>query len=372
MWSREESTVRNTLSDVRKGRALSSELDLASVDVPLGPWPVGDQLGFQVAIELLRASQRKGWNRSDYTQFDSIRKLRAAYFNAFQTSPEGMKRSLWMKGPKGSTFGLTSSPTDSVLFCMFTLGCEKRMGRVVLQELAFSVEIILALLRDFDAELESEDTEYKRKRDLVVVGATLVVLCTAALRGGEVLLMEASELIRRRLDGKNHEDFPHVVIPLMGRFKNETGERNILFALASVTASGIEVRKWVERLIILLMQEGRNRTLGPAICEADGFVMERWKINGIIREGLMKIQRETDLIPEGISVEAKYSIHRSGRRFGNTRAKQAGVPDWIINLNNRWRKFQAKSGSMPNLPMDELYLEITHALKSRTAFSAAL
>ena len=53
MWSREESTVRNTLSDIRKGRALSSELDLVSVDVPLGPWPLGDQLGFQVAIELL-------------------------------------------------------------------------------------------------------------------------------------------------------------------------------------------------------------------------------------------------------------------------------------------------------------------------------
>ena len=72
-----------------------------------------------------------------------------------------------MKGPKGSTFGLTSSPTDSVLFRMFTLGCEKRMGRVVLQELAFSVEVILEVLRGFDAELEAEDTEYKRKRDLV-------------------------------------------------------------------------------------------------------------------------------------------------------------------------------------------------------------
>ena len=145
-----------------------------------------------------------------------------------------------------------------------------------------------------------------------------------------------------------------------------------MFALASVTASGIEVRKWVERLIILLIREGRGRSLGPAICEADGFVMERWKINGIIREALAKIQRETELIPKGISVEEKYSIHRSGRRFGNTRVKQAGVPDWIINLNNRWRKFQAKFGSMPNLPMDELYLEITHTLKSRTAFSAAL
>ena len=65
--------------------------------------------------------------------------------------------------------------------------------------------------------------------------------------------MEASELIKRRLDGENHEEYPHVVVPLMGCFKNKTGERNILLALASVTASGIEVRKWVERFIILLI-----------------------------------------------------------------------------------------------------------------------
>ena len=82
------------------------------------------------------------------------------------------------------------------------------MGRVVLQELVFSVEVILEVLRGFDVELEAKDTEYKRKRDLVVVGATLVVLCTAALQGGEVILMEASELIRRRLDGKKSGGIP--------------------------------------------------------------------------------------------------------------------------------------------------------------------
>ena len=55
------------------------------------------------------------------------------------------------------------------------------MGRVVLQELVLSVEVILEVLRDFDLELEAKDTEYKRKRDLVVVGGTLVVLCMVDL-----------------------------------------------------------------------------------------------------------------------------------------------------------------------------------------------
>ena len=166
MWSREESTVRNTLGNVKKGRLLSEELGLPSVNLQMGPWPVGDALGFQVAIELLCASQRKGRNRADYTQFDSIRKLRAAYSNAFQVSPEGLKRSLWMKWDNGRIFGLTSSPTDSVLFRMFALGCEKRMGRIVIQEMAFSIEVVLNLLEGFEEELASEEVDTSESETL--------------------------------------------------------------------------------------------------------------------------------------------------------------------------------------------------------------
>ena len=50
----------------------------------------------------------------------------------------------------------------------------------------------------------------------------MVVLVAGALQGGEVLLMEASELVKRRLNGKHHPEHPHVVVPLMGRFKNES------------------------------------------------------------------------------------------------------------------------------------------------------
>ena len=372
MWSREESTVRNTLTQFKKGRELSMELGLTPVPVDLGPWPLQDNQGFQVALEILRASQRKGRNSSAYVQFDSIRKLRAAYVNVYQTSPESVKRNLLLKGPRGNSFGLTSSGTDSVTFRMFMLGCEKRMGRVVLQELGFTVEVVLEMLAGWDKELESEEVSVTRKRDLVVVGGAFVVLVGGALRGGEVLLLEASELVKRCLDGKFHESHPHVVAPLMGRFKNETGERNMLLALASVTHSGIEIRKWIERLVILLRREGRDARVGPAICDVDGYLMERWKINGILRESLSRIQRETNLIPDDIDVMTKYSLHRSARRGMYTRAREANVPGFIIESNMRWSKVQQKSGSLPNLPMTELYLEISQILSTKLAFSAAL
>ena len=70
-------------------------------------------------------------------------------------------------------------------------------------------------------------------------GAAFVILFGGALRGGEVLLLEASELCKRVQAGKNHRSAPHVLVPLMGRFKGENGERNVLLALSSVTDNGI-------------------------------------------------------------------------------------------------------------------------------------
>ena len=68
----------------------------------------------------------------------------------------------------------------------------------------------------------------------------------AALRGGELFLVEASELCRRIREGKSHLKHPFVIVPLMGRFKGENGERNLMFLLANRTKSGIEIRKWLE------------------------------------------------------------------------------------------------------------------------------
>ena len=140
----------------------------------------------------------------------------------------------------------------------------------------------------------------------------------------------------------------------------------------SVTSSGIEIRKWLERLVILLRREGRDTRVGPAVCDVDGYLMERWKINGILRESLLRIQGESNLIPNDIDVMTKYSLHRSARRGMYTRAREANVPSFVIEANMRWSKVQRKSGSLPNLPMTELYLEISQILSTKLAFSAAL
>ena len=88
---------------------------------------------------------------------------------------------------------------------------------------------------------------------------------------------------------------------------------------------------------------------------------------------LRKIQiSRPDLCGEDLEIENKYKVFRSFRRGATTRAKEFKVGEAVLNMNNRWRKVQNKSGTMPSLPMSDLYTEIQQALLTRLRFSKNL
>ncbi len=373
MWSRERSTVANTVSNLRKAEALTESLSLPPVNLGMEAWPIGDPVGFQIAIQMLMASRRPGRNDADYTQFDSIRKIRSAYANVLQVRPAAVLGEVSFKAEHGRVFAMSGSPTDSIVFRLFIKGCEKRMGRLVVQEMGLSLEMMLGLVEELEMELADAETGDERRRELTMARGAFLALYGGALRGGEVLLTEGSELVRLRMAGKSHPKYPHVVLPLMGRFKGETGERNVLFALGNVSHSGLNFREALEGVMMILVKEKRYNTIGPAFCTSEGKLMPRWRLNGILHEMLARVQANTHgIIMEEIKIEDKFSIHRSFRRGAHTRATEAEVPDPVIKMNNRWRKVEQSGGSVPKLPMAELYTEISQALNTKTSFSRAL
>ena len=200
------------------------------------------------------------------------------------------------------------------------IGCEKRMGRLVIQERGISIEMMLGVMDILENDLGATDTDAGRKGDVIVAGAALVIrLYGGALRGGEIFLLEASELLKRCRDGKYLVTLPHVIAPLIGCFKNETGERNVLIPLPNVTAHGLKIRVWIERLVEVLKQEGRQDKVGPAICNYDGFVMPRARINHVLHGALKKLQSERpDVVPPDMDVENDTSIHCEARRGAHT------------------------------------------------------
>jgi hypothetical protein len=335
-------------------------------------WPVDDQVGFGEAMLVLWQSLQKGKHVSGHQQFDSVRKIRSLSAGMQQARMEMGQDGLCFKDG-GKTFGLAQCRTNSTLFTMFMKGCERRMGRIVKQDMALSVDILLAILANLEESWRA-GKEPAAKRNSVLLGACLVIGFCSALRGNEIFLVEGSSLCKYKDMGRDHS-MPHVVVPLMGRFKGETGERNVLRPLVNVTKSGIPVRKWIERLINILSLEGRGSTAepGPAFCDEKGFVVTYSYMNQLFHEELEKIQQANpDLIFPDVDVCEIYNLYRSLRRGATSRANALNYTDTVINTNNRWRTTQSNKGKGGLTKMSQLYVEISMSLETLLQFSASL
>ncbi len=148
----------------------------------------------------------------------------------------------------------TSCPTYGEWYERFGLGLHKRMGDVVRQDRAISVEQMVALMEEFEKDWirlegqEGEDEEIEK----VLFGALFsVVAYVVGLQGEEVLLMDLAgsrnHFTRAVRKGPNAEgtSLAHVVIALLGRFKGEKGEKYHYMVLVIKTKSGLMPAKWI-------------------------------------------------------------------------------------------------------------------------------
>ena len=117
MWSSERSVVKAAWKNLVKGENISAEFGLPPVDIPVGPWPVADTCGFQIAIEILRALQNPGRNDASYTQFNSARKLRSAYLTAYESGPERCLDNFSFISGEGQFSAVINSKTQLKLIC---------------------------------------------------------------------------------------------------------------------------------------------------------------------------------------------------------------------------------------------------------------
>ena len=205
-------------------------------------------------------------------------------------------------------------------------------------------------------------------------GAYFILCFGASLLGNEGLYLEGSALVDMiHLGRQEPDECEHVCAPLLGWFKSEIGEDKHVAVITNVTASGLQIRLWLERLVWVLMQEGKEFVAGPAFCNHDGNMIRSFQLNEELHNMLKRIQLERpDLIPEGTDIESCYGTFRSFRRGSLTRATEEGVEGPDMDLINRWRKFESSGGSKPHMSMREHYLEIKLVLKRLLAYSKAL
>jgi len=366
VWGRESATVASTLRGARQMVTMWRQVGVAPAFPAIGPYPVSDSFGYRVAIAMVLKSLEPG-RYAQFQQFESIRKLRASFSNIYMASVQGTGSLRSFGGDRAKHF-LTDSPTQSLFFERFSIGCVRRMGQEVQQNWAITLPTVHALLD----RLETEWNVALGQAQLEMVGslgAFVAIAFCGSFRGNEVFLVDLFG-VSKYLNSSEVEEGT-VVIPLLGRFKGETGERYHLTPLAAVTSSGIPVKKWVERLVKI--KEKRFCTHGPLFGDDRGSILNSRVIEMGLMDRLQSIKEtQPGIIPSDVDVYEDFGISRSFRRGATSTARTRGVDDKYVNLINRWRSFENAKGRRPTLAMKDHYSDIQILLPELLKFSLAL
>jgi hypothetical protein len=168
--------------------------------------------------------------------------------------------SLWRKetvavGGK-SKMHTTTSPAMGDWYSRFDKGAHKRMGDLTFQDSSWSPELLAEVLGEFEGEWdELEGTVMtngaRRKKEAELIFPALMgeLSYVLGLRGKELPLMDLAGTRINSAKGKLHPKTKHGVVALLGRFKNEIGEKYHLMPVPLETNSGLKPMKWIDRAL---------------------------------------------------------------------------------------------------------------------------
>jgi len=119
----------------------------------------------------------------------------------------------------------------------------------------------------------------------------------------------------KTLLGISHPSNPHVVISLIGMFKIEVGVLNYHIPVVATTDSGLEVKRWVGRLLIWYGDDQK----GYVFRDSDGFKVTCGHCAQKILSSIQKIQQsdrpaEAGIIEPDSDVFEEFGMSRPFRR----------------------------------------------------------
>jgi hypothetical protein len=295
-----------------------------------------------------------------------MHKLRSAFSNLHHASASGAA-SMMTLGRDTAKMFLSTCITHSLWFEQFSKGCFKRMGQITGQDLALSIQVMLALMN----LLEQQWTSQVLPRDtLANIGAFACIAYGGSFRGNEVFLMDLSGLVKYATTELVEDSQRYVIIPLLGRFKNEDGEKYHLTPLAYHTASGLPIGTWVFRLV--QVKQEQNLSKGLAFSDKWGKRLSPQWLEIEILDRLHSIQgTNPDLISKEVNVYEDYGISRSFRWGTTTQVHNKKVDKNDINAMNRWRAAEGAKGRRPCMRMQDHYSDIRQMVPVLLRFSSA-
>jgi hypothetical protein len=258
-----------------------------------------------------------------------------------------------------------------IFFEKFTRGCHKRMGDIVRTDRALSVEILCAIMHLLELDWLQSLSDIDRWW-LSLEGTFYLVAFCCALRGEEVPLVDLSGVQKHFASSIRHST-PHTIVALLGRFKNETGDSNYhLLPIVSVTQSGLEPRRWLDRALLCCNRLGHRS--GPLFFDVrTGTRFKASAFEASFHQRLLSVQCvRDDLIGASVRIEDEYGISRSLRRGATSRAIDQGLPPHVVNANNRWRTLETAGARKASMAMQDHYTDVRLTVNLQLQFSRVL
>ena len=338
-----------------------------------GPLPRYDHCGYVVAVQLLLKSREAGRYHSTHQQWDTIRRLIVAYRNQIRAGGVANSSSLSVGEADGKKYSrICEDPCSSLWFARFTAGCKRRMGQDWRPDRAITPQVMKYLMEKIESRLERQQADTACRRRLLLAGAYFVFTYVNSLRGPEGLLLDLEGCRKNFVKGVEEK---YVIIALLGKVKGENGERQHLLPTASVTRSGLKVRRWLQR--VLAANQLSGRITGPGFADDEGVVLRSRDMNVVLHELLGEIFVEhPGLFQADIGsvsdIEEKYSVYRSFRRGSDSLAIAMKVASEDIKVVNRWSKKEAAGTSKPSMDMTQYYAEVHILLPAFMRYTGAM
>ena len=329
-----------------------------------------DHCGYEVAVGMLLYSTRPGRYSNTHLQFDTVRKLRSSYSDFIRASPNSNFVSLAMGDSKGNYQRLISDPCASFWFKRFIEGMRNRMGQLIKPNRVLAHPLIIKLIRYIETRSNTEVHQEEVHIWLVFL-VYVTITYVLSLRGAEGFLLDLKGL-NKHWKGVSQN---YTIIPLLGKFKGEHQQSQHLIPCVNCTASGINVRAILRRLI----QAKRNLGFkdGPAISDFKGNLLTTRDIDDMLIEALTNIYLEdkshfpADFVSE-TDIPSNYQCFRTFRRSAATRAIEKKIAKTDVEIVNRWRAVETAAGKRPYLPMHIHFAQVEELLGPFLRFTNAM
>ena len=119
---------------------------------PLGPFPLGDSLGYGIAIDMMIRSLSVGKQIIGHVGCDTVRKQRSTYTGIRESSVSVQSINKIVSGNSSKKMMISSCPAYTLWMKDFVKYLEKFMGRATILNLELDMKVMVAVMNNLEVE----------------------------------------------------------------------------------------------------------------------------------------------------------------------------------------------------------------------------